>query len=64
MNSHDAAAFISTLIQGLAVQAKGGATRRPLRQLVTSVLASWPVEAKGTGKRRTYRNVDEAPEVA
>jgi AcrR family transcriptional regulator len=63
MNSHDAAAFVSTLIQGLAVQAKGGATRRQLRQIVTAVLASWPVEPKGAGKRRTSRNADEAESV-
>jgi AcrR family transcriptional regulator len=55
MNSHDAAAFISTLIQGLAVQAKGGATRRQLRQIVTAVLASWPSEARGVRKRNTSR---------
>jgi AcrR family transcriptional regulator len=42
MTSHDAAAFISTFIQGLAVQARGGATRRQLRQLVAAVLKSWP----------------------
>lgn len=52
MNSHDAAAFVSTLIQGLAVQARGGAKRRQLRQIVTTVLAGWPAEAKGGGKRR------------
>jgi AcrR family transcriptional regulator len=52
MNSRDAAAFISTFIQGLAVQAKGGATRRQLRQIVTAVLAIWPVEASGAKKRK------------
>ncbi|MBP0592268.1 TetR/AcrR family transcriptional regulator [Paraburkholderia sp. LEh10] len=45
MTPHDAAAFISTFIQGLAVQARGGATRRQLRQLVAAVLKSWPVDA-------------------
>jgi AcrR family transcriptional regulator len=52
MTSHDAAAYIATLIQGLAVQAKGGATRRRLRQIVASVLAMWPVETSGTKKRK------------
>jgi AcrR family transcriptional regulator len=47
MTSHDAAAFLSTLIQGLAVQARGGATRRQLRQLVAAVLKSWSDEAPG-----------------
>ncbi|MEX3933700.1 TetR/AcrR family transcriptional regulator [Paraburkholderia phymatum] len=42
MTSHDAATFVSTFIQGLAVQARGGATRRQLRQLVAAVLKSWP----------------------
>lgn len=41
MTCRDAAAFISTLIQGLAVQARGGATRRQLRQVVAAVLKSW-----------------------
>ena len=45
MTSHEAAALISTLIQGLAVQARGGATRRQLRQLVAAVLKSWPDDA-------------------
>ena len=47
MTGHDAAAFLSTFIQGLAVQARGGATRRQLRQLVAAVLKSWPDEAPG-----------------
>jgi AcrR family transcriptional regulator len=42
MSSADAAAFLSTFIQGLAVQARGGATRSHLRRLVAAVLKSWP----------------------
>jgi hypothetical protein len=42
MASHDAAAFVSTFILGLAVRARGGATRRQLRQLVAAVLKCWP----------------------
>ncbi|WP_223960308.1 TetR/AcrR family transcriptional regulator [Paraburkholderia sabiae] len=42
MTSNDAAAFVSTFIQGLAVQARGGATRRQLRLLVAAVLKTWP----------------------
>jgi AcrR family transcriptional regulator len=52
MDSHAAAAFVSTFIQGLAVQAKGGATRRQLRRIVNAVLATWPVEANRAKKRK------------
>jgi AcrR family transcriptional regulator len=52
MDGRAAAAFVSTFIQGLAVQAKGGATRRQLRQIVDSVLATWPVEVYGAKKRK------------
>ncbi|MPW19242.1 TetR family transcriptional regulator [Paraburkholderia sp. CNPSo 3157] len=44
MTAHDAAAFISTMIQGMAVQAKSGATRRRLREIVDAVLANWPAD--------------------
>ncbi|CAB3749169.1 HTH-type transcriptional repressor ComR [Paraburkholderia humisilvae] len=55
MNSQAAAAFISTFIQGLAVQAKGGATRRRLRQIVTAVLAAmWPGEASRAKQRKAH----------
>jgi AcrR family transcriptional regulator len=53
MNSQQAAAFISTLIQGLAVQAKSGASRRQLRQIVAAVLAGWPAEFPAKRKRKT-----------
>jgi AcrR family transcriptional regulator len=52
MDGRAAAAFVSTFIQGLAVQAKGGATRRQLRQIVSTVLTTWPVEASGAKKRK------------
>jgi len=55
MNSLEAAAFISTFIQGLAVQARGGATRRQLRLLVAAVMKSWPMEAAITGKPKAPR---------
>jgi AcrR family transcriptional regulator len=42
MGCADAASFLSTFIQGLAVQARGGATRRQQRHLVAAVLESWP----------------------
>lgn len=47
MSCADAASFLSTFIQGLAVQARGGSTRRQLRQLVAAVMKSWPEEARG-----------------
>ncbi|HVE05963.1 MAG TPA: TetR/AcrR family transcriptional regulator [Paraburkholderia sp.] len=53
MSGQEAAAFISTLIQGLAVQAKSGASRRQLRQIVAAVLAGWPAEFPGKRKRKT-----------
>ncbi|MBN3766116.1 TetR/AcrR family transcriptional regulator [Burkholderia sp. Ac-20365] len=55
MTNHDAAAFVSTLIQGLAVQGRGGATRRQLRQLVAAVLNSWPDNEPGAPKRAVAR---------
>jgi len=42
MTSDDAASLIISLIQGLAVQAKGGATRETARRVVDAVLLSWP----------------------
>jgi AcrR family transcriptional regulator len=41
-NSDDAAVFVLTLIQGMAVQAKGGASRKELRRFVDLSLAAWP----------------------
>lgn len=42
MTSDDAASFIISLIQGLAVQAKGGASRETARRVVRAALLSWP----------------------
>jgi AcrR family transcriptional regulator len=42
MTAHDAAAFLWTMIQGIAVEAKGGASRRRLRDIIDAVLATWP----------------------
>jgi AcrR family transcriptional regulator len=47
MTSAEAAAFISTLIQGLAVQARGGLSRRQLYRIVAAVLRGWPAGAPG-----------------
>ncbi|MDR7008872.1 TetR/AcrR family transcriptional regulator [Paraburkholderia strydomiana] len=44
MSAADAASFLTTFIQGLAVRARGGATRRQLRHLVAAVMQSWPAE--------------------
>jgi AcrR family transcriptional regulator len=52
MNGQQAAALIATLSQGLAVQAKGGASRRQLRQIVEAVLTGWPAEFPGKRKRK------------
>jgi hypothetical protein len=42
VTSDDAASFIMSLIQGLAVQAKGGASRETARRVVRAALLSWP----------------------
>jgi len=42
MTSDDAASFIISLIQGLAVQAKGGASRETAARVVRAALLSWP----------------------
>lgn len=42
MTSDDAASLIISLIQGLAVQAKGGTSRKTARRVVKAVLLSWP----------------------
>ena len=42
MTSDDAAALIVSLIQGLAVQAKGGTSRDTARRVARAVLLSWP----------------------
>jgi hypothetical protein len=42
MSSDEAAFLIATLVQGMAVQAKGGAAKQDLLRLVESALLSWP----------------------
>lgn len=42
MTSDDAASFIISLIQGLAVQAKAGVPRETARRVVHAALLSWP----------------------
>jgi AcrR family transcriptional regulator len=42
MTSDDAASFIISLIQGLAVQAKGGVSLETSRRVVRAALLSWP----------------------
>lgn len=42
MTSDDAASFIISLIQGLAVQAKAGFSRKTARRVVRAALLSWP----------------------
>jgi AcrR family transcriptional regulator len=42
MNSDEAAFLISTLIQGMAVQAKAGAAKKDLLRLAGSALLAWP----------------------
>ena len=42
MTSDDAASLIISLIQGLAVQAKGGVSRETARRVARAALLSWP----------------------
>ncbi|MDQ0799022.1 TetR/AcrR family transcriptional regulator [Arthrobacter sp. SLBN-112] len=42
MSASDAAAIVSTLVQGLAVQAKSGRSKEELTELVNAVLRTWP----------------------
>jgi AcrR family transcriptional regulator len=42
MTSDDAASFIMSLIQGLAVQAKGGVSRETAQRVARAALLSWP----------------------
>jgi AcrR family transcriptional regulator len=42
MTSDDAASFIISLIQGLAVQAKGGVSRETALRVARAALLSWP----------------------
>jgi AcrR family transcriptional regulator len=42
MTSDDAASLVISLIQGLAVQAKAGASRETARRVVHAALLSWP----------------------
>lgn len=42
------ARYVMAIAQGMAVQAKAGATRKDLRQLAETALASWPLSTKRT----------------
>jgi hypothetical protein len=42
MTSDDAASLIISLIQGLAVQAKGGVSRETARRVARAAILSWP----------------------
>lgn len=44
MSNDDAAFLVATLVQGMAVQAKGGAAKKDLLRLVESTLLAWPEE--------------------
>jgi hypothetical protein len=41
-NPADLARYVVTVIQGIAVQAAGGATRNELRRVIESALRAWP----------------------
>jgi AcrR family transcriptional regulator len=41
-NPADLARYVATVIQGMAVQAAGGASRKQLQRVITSALHAWP----------------------
>jgi len=41
-NTADLARYVVTVIQGIAVQAAGGATRNELRRVIENALRAWP----------------------
>ena len=51
-NSQDAARYVASIINGMAVLAKGGATRRELRGVVRTALLSWPQRRTAAGPRK------------
>jgi hypothetical protein len=54
MTSEDAASLVAALIQGMAVQAKSGASREDLRRIVKAFLLTWPEsEAQASSHRGT-----------
>jgi AcrR family transcriptional regulator len=46
------AAFVMTLTQGIAVQAKAGASRETLKAVAEQALSTWPVASPSSSKRR------------
>lgn len=55
MNSEAAASLVSTLIQGMAVQAKSGARPQDLRRIVSAALLGWPADSIERGLEPTRR---------
>jgi AcrR family transcriptional regulator len=50
-SSEEAAEFVMTLIQGMAVQAKGGVSRRELKRFVKLAMQAWPTGKSPVSKR-------------
>jgi AcrR family transcriptional regulator len=55
MNSDDAASLVFAIVQGMAVQAKGGFSRQNLRRVVHAALLAWPEDAFANPNTRTER---------
>jgi AcrR family transcriptional regulator len=54
MTSEDAASLVAALIQGMAVQAKSGASRKDLQRIVKAFLLAWPEgEEQASSQRGT-----------
>jgi AcrR family transcriptional regulator len=63
-NSQDAALYVASIINGMAVLAKGGATRKELQGVVRTALLSWPHRRTATSPRKfNARHAERAPPV-
>jgi AcrR family transcriptional regulator len=60
MNSEAAASLVSTLIQGMAVQAKSGARPQDLRRIVSAALLGWPADSIEQGAGTDSSSSDES----
>ena len=57
----DLAAYLSAILQGLAVQAAGGTTREQLRKIAEMALRTWPPPSSGVGLTFTPRSSPPIP---
>jgi len=56
-NSQDAALYVASIINGMAVLAKGGASRKQLQDIVRTALLSWPTRRTKTSPPNSIRAI-------